>query len=122
MFAVGQDVECIILDLDREKHHIKLRLRERLPSPWDTVLTRYPVRTRIQGQVANVAPYGAFVELERGVQGLLHISEISSTSPVANASEVFSKGQTVEAMVLSINVAERKLSLSTRQLNEQCPA
>jgi small subunit ribosomal protein S1 len=119
VFTLGQPVECVILDLDREKLHITLGLKKRVRSPWDTILTRYPVGTRIQGKVTYVAPYGAFVEIERGVEGLLHISEMSSAERVANASQLYSNGQAVEAMVLSILVEERRLSLGTRQLEAQ---
>jgi ribosomal protein S1 len=112
----GQAIECIILELDREKSRITLGLKERLVSPWESVRTRYSTGARARGKVAHVAPYGAFVELEPGVQGLLHVSEVSWPRPIQNASELFSKGQVIDVVVLSINEKERKISLGMCQL------
>jgi small subunit ribosomal protein S1 len=115
MLSVGQELEVVILDVDLEKERISLGLKQRQANPWDDIDQKFPVGTRIRGKVVNLMPYGAFVELEEGVEGLVHVSEISWTKRVAKASDVMAVGDEVEAMVLSINKDERKISLGIRQ-------
>jgi small subunit ribosomal protein S1 len=115
ILSVGQELEVVILDVDLEKERISLGLKQRQANPWDDIDQKFPVGTRIRGKVVNLMPYGAFVELEEGVEGLVHVSEISWTKRVAKASDVMAVGDEVEAMVLSINKDERKISLGIRQ-------
>ena len=112
---VGQEIEVMILDIDREKERISLGLKQRMPNPWDDIERKYPVGTRIHGRVVNLVPYGAFVELEEGVEGMVHVSEISWTRRIAKASDVLAAGQMVDAVVLNVNKTEQKISLGIRQ-------
>ncbi|RKX31582.1 MAG: 30S ribosomal protein S1 [Verrucomicrobia bacterium] len=114
VLSVGQEVEVMVLRVDREKERISLGLKQKTPNPWEHVEERYPVGSRVKGRVVNLLPYGAFVELEDGVEGLIHVSEMSWTRRINRASEVLSVGDEVEAVVLSVNKQERKISLSLR--------
>jgi len=112
---VGQEVEVMILDVDRDKDRISLGLKQSMPNPWDDIERKYPVGTRISGKVVNLVPYGAFVEIEEGVEGMVHVSEISWTKRVAKASDALALGQVVDAVILNINKDEQKISLGIRQ-------
>lgn len=112
---VGQEVEVMILDVDRDKDRISLGLKQSMPNPWDDIERKYPVGTRISGKVVNLVPYGAFVEIEEGVEGMVHVSEISWTKRVAKASDALALGQQVDAVILNINKEEQKISLGIRQ-------
>lgn len=114
--AVGDEIEVVILDIDRENRRVSLGLKQRTPSPWEGVEKKYPVGSKIKGKVVNIMPYGAFVELERGVEGLVHISELSWTKRITNPSEVLAIGDVVEAVVLSIDSPSEKISLGIRQM------
>jgi len=116
MLSVGQEIEVVILDVNMEKERISLGLKQKMPNPWDDIEAKYPVGTRVRGKVVNLVPYGAFVQLEEGVEGLVHVSEISWTRRVARASDVLTAGDTVEAVVLSINKDEQRISLGMRQI------
>ena len=112
---VGQEIDVMILDVDREKDRISLGLKQGLPNPWDDIERKYPVGTRISGKVVNLVPYGAFIEIEEGVEGMVHVSEISWTKRVAKASDALTLGQQVDAVILNINKDEQKISLGIRQ-------
>ena len=111
----GDEIEVMILDVDRERQRVSLGLKQKEGNPWDTVDVKYPKDTRIKGRVVNVMPYGAFVELEEGIEGLIHVSEMSWTKKVNRASDILNIGDEVEAMVLDVNKADRKISLGLRQ-------
>ncbi len=115
MVSVGQEIEVVVLDIDQEKERISLGLKQRTPNPWDGVEDRYPINSRVRGRVVNLAAYGAFVEIEEGVEGLVHVSELSWTKRVAKASDVLKVGDMVDAVVLGVNPQERKISLGIRQ-------
>ncbi|MFH1184796.1 MAG: 30S ribosomal protein S1 [Chloroflexota bacterium] len=115
VLRVGEEVDVMVLDVNLEKERISLGLKQKSANPWDSIEQKYPVGSRIRGRVVNLMPYGAFVELEAGVEGLVHVSEISWTKRIAKASDVLSVGEAVEAMVLSINKEEQKISLGIRQ-------
>ena len=112
---VGQELEVYVLDVNQEKERISLGLKQKQQNPWDEIEMKYPKGTRIQGKVVNLVPYGAFVQLEEGVEGLVHVSEISWTKRVARASDVLNVGDVVEAVVLNVNKEEQKISLGIRQ-------
>jgi small subunit ribosomal protein S1 len=112
---VGQEVEVMILDVDRDKERISLGLKQQQPNPWDDIERKYPIGTRVHGRVVNLVPYGAFVEIEQGVEGMVHVSEISWTKRVAKASDALTAGQEVDAVVLNVNKNEQKISLGIRQ-------
>jgi small subunit ribosomal protein S1 len=116
---VGDQLEVMILDIDLDKERISLGLKQALPDPWQDIdATKYPIGTRICGKVVSLPSYGAFVEIEEGVEGLLHVSEISWTKKIQKTSDVFNIGDEVEAVVLSINTEEKKISLGMRQTEE----
>jgi small subunit ribosomal protein S1 len=116
ILKVGQEIDVVVLDINREKERVSLGLKQKLANPWDTVEQRYSVGQRVKGKVVNLVPYGAFVELEPGVEGLVHVTELSWTKRIAKASDVLKQGQEIEAVVLSINKEEQKISLGVRQL------
>jgi small subunit ribosomal protein S1 len=113
--AIDQRIEVKILRIDRTTERIALGLKQLTPNPWDHVPERYPVGSRVRGKVVNLLPYGAFVELETGVEGLVHISEMSWTKKVSNPSEVVSLGDLVEVVVLNINKEKQEISLGMKQ-------
>ncbi len=115
MVAVGQEIEVVILDVNMEKERISLGLKQRTQNPWDEIEAKYPIGSRVHGKVVNLVPYGAFVQIEEGVEGLVHVSELSWTKRVARAADVLSVGQDVDAIVLNINRDDQKISLGIRQ-------
>jgi small subunit ribosomal protein S1 len=113
---VGQTLDVMVLDIDREKERVSLGLKQTNRNPWDDISAKYPVGSKVKGKVVSVVPYGAFVELEEGVEGMVHVSELSWTKRIARASDVLKAGQEIEAQVLEIKKDEQKISLGTRQL------
>jgi len=116
MLRVGQELDVMILDVNLEKERISLGLKQKTTNPWDDIEIKFPINSRIRGTVVNLMPYGAFVELEEGVEGLVHVSEISWTKRIAKASDVMAVGDLIDAVVLSINKDEKKISLGMRQI------
>jgi len=116
ILKVGQDIDVVVLDINREKERVSLGLKQKLANPWEQIETKYPVGTRVKGRVVNLVPYGAFVELEPGVEGLVHVTELSWTKRIAKPSDVLKVDQEIEAVVLGINREEQKISLGIRQL------
>ncbi|MFA5257620.1 MAG: 30S ribosomal protein S1 [Opitutales bacterium] len=116
LLKVSEEIDIMILEVDRERERVSLGLKQTLSNPWDGIETRYPVGARVRGKVVNLVPYGAFVELEQGVEGLVHITELSWTKRVGKPSELLKVGDDIEAMVLGINREEQKISLSIRQV------
>ena len=112
---IGQKVNVKVLDFDREKEKISLGLKQLTPHPWEGVNERYPVGERIKGRVVSIIDYGAFIELEKGVEGLIHISEMSWTKHVKHPSKILSVGQDVEAVVLKVDKESQKISLGLKQ-------
>ena len=116
ILKVGQEIDIVVLDINREKERVSLGLKQKLTNPWENIETKYPVGVRVKGKVVNLVPYGAFVELEPGVEGLVHVTELSWTKRIAKPSDVLKPGQEIEAVVLGINREEQKISLGVRQL------
>ncbi|MGH7867205.1 MAG: S1 RNA-binding domain-containing protein, partial [Candidatus Dormibacteraceae bacterium] len=116
LLKVGQDVDVVVLDINREKERVSLGLKQKLANPWDSIEQKYPVGAKVKGKVVNLVPYGAFVELEPGVEGLVHVTELSWTKRVAKPSDMLKQDQEIEAQVLGINREEQKISLGLRQL------
>jgi small subunit ribosomal protein S1 len=116
MLTIGQEIDVVVLDINYEKERVSLGLKQKLANPWDDIETKYPVSAKVQGRVVNLVPYGAFVELEPGVEGLVHVTELSWTKRIAKPSDVLSQDQQIEAVVLGINRDEQKISLGIRQL------
>ena len=115
MLEVGQEIEVVILDIDFDKERVSLGLKQKSRNPWDDVEAKYPVGASIKGRVVNIMPYGAFVELEQGVEGLIHVSEMSWTKRITKAGDVVSVGEEVEAVILDIDKENKKISLGLRQ-------
>ncbi len=113
---LDQELEVMVLDFDEDKTRISLGLKQLQPHPWEKVEERYPVGSKVTGKVVNIADYGAFVELEKGVEGLVHISEMSWTQHIRHPSQVVSLGDIIEAIVLKVEPEERKISLGLKQL------
>src|SRR5438477_13186849 len=116
LLKVGQDIEVVVHDINREKERVSLGLKQKLANPWDNIETKYSVGQKVKGRVVNLVPYGAFVELEPGVEGLVHVTELSWTKRIAKPSDVLKADQDLEAVVLGINREEQKISLGIRQL------
>ncbi len=118
MVSIDQEIEVQILHIDHEKEKIALGLKQRTPSPWETVEQRYPVGSRIKGKVVNVMTYGAFVKLEEGIEGLVHISEMSWTRRISHPSELVQPDDEIEVVVLGINKEKQEISLGIKQTQE----
>ena len=116
VLKVGQDLDVVVLDVNKEKERVSLGLKQKMANPWDQIESKFPVGAKVKGKVVNLVPYGAFVELEPGVEGLIHVTELSWTKRVAKPSDILKQGQDIEAIVLGINRDEQKISLGTRQL------
>jgi len=116
MLHVGSEITVKVLKFDRSKERVSLGMKQLEPDPWDTVVERYPVNTRVIGRVVNVTDYGAFVELEAGVEGLIHISEMTWSRRMKHPSKVVRPGDQVEAVVLEAHPKERRISLGLKQL------
>lgn len=118
MVQIDQELEVQVLHIDREKEKIALGLKQLTASPWDSVIEKYPVASRHKGSVVNVMSYGAFVKLEEGVEGLVHISEMSWTKRITDPSEVVHTGDEIEVVVLGINREKHEISLGMKQAQE----
>jgi small subunit ribosomal protein S1 len=116
--AVGDPVEVVVLDIKPEQRRISLGLKQTTPDPWQEVADKYPIGTVVTGRVRNLTEFGAFVEIEEGFDGLIHVSDISWAGRVKNPSEAFKKGDTVTAKVLKIDQANRRVSLGVKQVND----
>ncbi len=114
--SVGEEVEVVVLDIDIEARRISLGLKQTEPNPWDVIETRYSPGMVITGTVRNVTDFGAFVEVEEGIDGLVHVSDLSRTKRIKHPSEVLKKGDEVQAVILSVDAANQKLSLGIKQL------
>ena len=112
---VGQELEIVVIGIDQDKERVSLGLKQKTSNPWDDVVSKYPQGSKVSGKVVNILPYGAFIEIESGVEGLIHVSEMSWTKRVSKPSDVLSIGEEVEAVVLGINREDRKISLGLRQ-------
>src|SRR5213592_1339289 len=116
LLKVGQDIDVVVLDINKEKERVSLGLKQKLTNPWQSIEAKYQVGLKVKGKVVNLVPYGAFVELEPGVEGLVHVTELSWTKRIAKPSDVLKPDQEIEAVVLGINREEQKISLGLRQL------
>jgi len=116
ILAVDQQVECVVLGIDQEAHRISLGLKQTETNPWSQLVEKYPIGSKITGKVRNLTEFGAFVEVEEGIDGLIHISDLSWTKRVKHPSEVLKKSDEVEAIVLNIDAENQRLSLGLKQL------
>ncbi|MFG0330447.1 MAG: 30S ribosomal protein S1 [Phycisphaerales bacterium] len=116
MLKLEQDIEVKILNIDRDKEKIALGLKQKEASPWEEIDQKYPVNSRVKGTVVNIVSYGAFVKLEDGIEGLVHISEMSWTKRINHPSEMLSVGEEIDVVVLDINKDKQEISLGIKQL------
>ena len=114
--AIGDRMEVLILDFDRDNSKVSLGLKQILPNPWDDIETKYPVGSKVKGKVVNIMPYGVFVEIDKGIEGLLHSSEISWKKKNVNPQEMFAIGDIIEVQIISIDKESKRISLSLKQL------
>src|ERR1051326_4117393 len=113
---LDQTITVVVLDFDEPKKRISLGLKQLQPHPWENIETKYPVGTKVTGKVVSLADYGAFIEIEKGIEGLIHISEMSWTQHIKHPSQVVSMGQMVDAVILSLDKDNKKISLGMKQL------
>ena len=115
MVHLGQKLEVMILSVDKDKGRVALGLKQKEANPWDQIEQKYPQGTRVKGKIVNLLPYGAFIEIEPGIEGLIHVSEMSWVKNITDPSDVVKKGDEVEAIVLSVQKEEGKISLGLKQ-------
>jgi len=115
---VGDEIEVVVLDINPEKHEISLGIKQTEVNPWELVAERYPPGTVIEGQVRNLTNYGTFIEIEPGIDGLLHVSDMSWTEKISHANEKYKKGDSVECVVLDIDQNKQRVGLGVKQLTE----
>ena len=113
---LDQTVNVVVLDFDGEKKRISLGMKQLQPHPWEKIDERYPIGKKVSGKVVSLTDYGAFIEIEKGIEGLIHISEMSWTQHVKHPSQIVSMGQVIEAVILSLDAAGKKISLGMKQL------
>ncbi|PHS00797.1 MAG: 30S ribosomal protein S1 [Blastopirellula sp.] len=118
MVNIGDDIEVVVLGINKEKQEISLGIKQTQKNPWENIKDRYPVEATVTGRVRNLTNYGAFVELEEGIDGLLHVSDMSWTRKIGHPSEMLEKGQELQCKVLSIDEERRRIALGLKQLDE----
>ena len=116
LVSVGEEVEVVVLEINNEKMEVSLGMKQADSNPWDVVDDHYPVGTVIEGRVRNLTSYGAFVEIEEGIDGLLHVSDMSWTKKVAHPSELIKKGDTLQCVVLAVDKEKKRIALGRKQL------
>lgn len=113
---LDQEIECVVIGVDKENEKVSLGLKQKTESPWENIETRYPVNARVKGTVVNVMNYGIFVRLEEGVEGLVHISEMSWTKKINHPGDIYKVGEQIEVIVLDVNKDKQEISLGVKQL------
>jgi small subunit ribosomal protein S1 len=116
LVKVDDEVEVVVLEIDHEKQEVSLGMKQAESNPWDMVDDHYPIGTVIEGRVRNLTSYGAFVEIEEGIDGLLHVSDMSWTKKVAHPSEMVKKGDVLQCVVLSVDKEKKRIALGRKQL------
>ncbi len=116
--SVGEDVDVVVLNVDKEQKRISLGMKQLVANPWDVIAERYPTGTKIEGRIRNVTDFGIFVGIDEGIDGLVHISDISWTQRIKHPGELYKKGQTVQAVVLNIDKENERFSLGIKQMHD----
>ncbi len=114
-----QEIEAVVLGINREEQKISLGIRQLETNPWDKAQEKYPPGTQVKGKIRNLTSYGAFIELEEGLDGMIHVSDISWTRKINHPSEVLKKGDEVEAVVLEVDKANQRIALGIKQLERR---
>ncbi len=117
LVSIGDEIEVVVLGIDKKKQEISLGMKQTQENPWEQVAERYSVDSMVKGKVRNLTNYGAFVELEEGIDGLLHVSDMSWTRKISHPSEMLEKGQDVQCKVLSVDTERRRIALGLKQLD-----
>ncbi|MCR9115954.1 MAG: 30S ribosomal protein S1, partial [bacterium] len=118
MVQIGDKIDVVILSIDKQRNQLSLGIKQTQSNPWDEVMKKYPVESTITGKVRNLTSYGAFIELEKGIDGLLHVSDMSWVKKVNHPSEVLEKGQEVECKILAVDQERRRIALGLKQLDQ----
>ena len=118
LVQIGDEVEVVVLGINKDKQEISLGMKQTQPNPWDNVTEKYPEGAKVTGTVRNLTNYGAFIELEEGVDGLLHVSDMSWTRKISHANEMLKKGTEIECRVLSVDEDRKRIALGLKQLSE----
>jgi len=118
ILKIGEEINVVILEIDQERERVSLGLKQLASNPWENIEFKYPIGAQIRGKVVSLVPYGAFIELEQGVEGLVHVTEISWTKRITKPNEVLKIGEEVDAIILNVNKATQKISLGIRQLEQ----
>ncbi len=118
LLSVGDTVDVIVLEVNKDKHEISLGLKQTQPNPWEHVADKYPPNTRVSGRVRNLTNYGAFVEIEEGIDGLLHVSDMSWTKKINHPSELIKKGDEIDCVVLNVDQEKHRIALGLKQIHE----
>ncbi len=118
MLSIGEEAEVVVLDINKDKQEISLGIKQTEVNPWELVAEKYPPGTVIEGVVRNMANYGAFIEIEPGIDGMLHVSDLSWTKKVSHPNEMIKKGETIKCIVLEVDQSKQRVSLGLRQLTE----
>lgn len=116
LFVIGDKIKVMVLKFDKEKEQVSLGLKQITPDPWSDIETKYPVGSKVKGKVVSITDYGAFIELEEGIEGLVHVSEMSWNKRLRHASKIVAIGEMVEAIVLNLDKEQRKISLGMKQI------
>ena len=116
--SIGEETEVVILDINKEKQEISLGMKQTEVNPWELVADKYPPGTVVEGKVRNLASYGAFVEIEPGIDGLLHVSDLSWTKKISHPNELLKKGDTLDCVVLEVDQEKQRVALGLRQMTE----
>jgi small subunit ribosomal protein S1 len=118
LVQIGDEIDVVVLGIKKEKQEISLGMKQTQANPWDKVADRYPAGSMVRGTVRNLTNYGAFIEIEEGIDGLLHVSDMSWTRKISHPSEMVEKGQELECKVISVDQERRRIALGLKQLNE----
>ena len=118
LVSIGQEVEVVVLDINRDKQEISLGMKQTEVNPWELVADRYPPGTVVEGKVRNLTTYGAFVEIESGIDGLLHVSDLSWTKKLTHPNEILKKGQAVKCIVLEVDQSKQRVALGLKQMTK----
>jgi small subunit ribosomal protein S1 len=118
ILTIGQEVEAVVLGVNKEEQKISLGLRQLEQNPWDEIEKKFTIGSRVKGKIRNMTAYGAFVELDEGIDGMIHVSDLSWTRKINHPSEVFKKGDEVEAEVIDIDKTNQRISLGIKQLSD----
>jgi small subunit ribosomal protein S1 len=118
MLSVGQEIDVVVLDINKDKQEISLGVKQTEVNPWELVAQKYPPGTVIKGKVRNLASYGAFVEIEPGIDGLLHVSDLSWTKKLSHPNELLKKGDEVECVVMEVDQEKQRVSLSVKHMTK----